>query len=114
MTQKMRIKEKLTGMRGAHPRVLTFGIGLAIVAAVGALSVVLIPVQTANAQTVSEYALIIRTLCGGEPEIKDDKIECPSGIEFKDVNSDGNFEKFEAPPLQCEEKEDKDECPEEE
>jgi len=70
-----------------------------------------IPVQTANAQTVGEFALILSSQCGGEPEVKDDKIECPSGIEFKDVNDDGTFEKFEAPLLQCEVKEDKDECP---
>ncbi|MDQ3968884.1 MAG: hypothetical protein M3275_10880 [Thermoproteota archaeon] len=78
--------------------------------AIGVSSVLsIIPVQTANAQSSGEFALIISTLCGGEPDIKDDKIECPSGVELKDVNDD-DFEKFEAPPLQCEVKEDKDEC----
>ncbi len=83
-------------------------------AAVGALSVLSTPVQTVNAQSLSEFALLIQTQCGGEPEIKDDKVECPSGIELKDVDGDGDFDKFEAPSLQCEIKEDKNECPEEE
>jgi hypothetical protein len=79
-------------------------LALATAVAVGALPVLSTPVQTVNAQSLSEFALLIQSQCGGEPEIKDDKIECPSGIELK----------FEAPSLQCEIKEDKNECPEEE
>jgi hypothetical protein len=89
-------------------------LALATAVAVGALPVLSTPVQTVNAQSLSEFALLIQSQCGGEPEIKDDKIECPSGIELKDVDGDGDFDKFEAPSLQCEIKEDKNECPEEE
>jgi hypothetical protein len=107
----MSVKEKLTRMVvGAHPRVLTFSIGLAIVVAAGVLSVLSIPVQTVKAQTLSEFALLIQSQCGGEPTFKDDKVEC-GALEAKGDN-DGDVEKIEFPG--CEIKEDKNECPEEE
>ena len=45
-------------------------------AAVGTLSVLSTPVQTLNAQSLSEFALIISSQCEGEVETKDDKVEC--------------------------------------
>ncbi len=68
---------------------------------VGALSVLSMPIQTVNAQSLSEFALLIQSQCGGQPEIKDDKIECGS-LEAKN-------DKLELPG--CEIKEDKRECP---
>jgi hypothetical protein len=65
------------------------------------LSVLSIPVQTVNAQSLSEFALLIQSQCGGQPEVKDDKVECGS-LEAKN-------DKLELPG--CEIKEDKNECP---
>ena len=45
-------------------------------AAIGALSVLSTSVQTLNAQSLSEFALIISSQCEGEVETKDDKVEC--------------------------------------
>jgi hypothetical protein len=70
-------------------------------AAVGALSVLSMPVQTVNAQSLSEFALIIRSQCEGEPEVKNDKVEC-GPLEAKN-------DKLELPG--CEIKQDKVECP---
>ena len=58
-------------------------------------------VQTVNAQSLSEFALLIQSQCGGQPEVEDDKIECGS-LEAKN-------DKLELPG--CEIKEDKVECP---
>jgi hypothetical protein len=85
-------------------------LALATAVAVGALSVLSTPVQTVNAQSLSEFALLIQSQCGGEPTFKDDKVEC-GALEAKGDN-DGDVEKIEFPG--CEIKEDKNECPEEE
>jgi hypothetical protein len=95
-------------------RVRLFLLAVAATAVVGVSSVLsTIPVQPVNAQTLSEYALIISTLCEGEPEIKDDKIECRTleggTLEVK-FDNDGEVEKIELPG--CEIKVDKNECPE--
>ncbi len=66
-----------------------------------ALSVLSTPVQTVNAQSLSEFALLVQAQCGGEPEVKDDKVECGL-LEAKN-------DKLELPG--CEIKEDKNECP---
>jgi hypothetical protein len=50
---------------------------------VGVSSALSIPVQTVNAQSLSEFALIISSHCGEEEiEIKNDKLELP-GCEIK-------------------------------
>ena len=59
-----------------------------------------IPVQTVNAQALSEYALLISSQCGGQVEVKNDKVECGT-LEAKN-------DKLELPG--CEIKEDKNEC----
>ena len=74
---------------------------LAVAAAVGALSVLSMPVQTVNAQSLSEFSLIISSQCEGQIETKDDKVECGS-LEARN-------DKLELPG--CEIKEDKNECP---
>jgi hypothetical protein len=86
-------------------RVRLFLLVVAATAVVGVSSVLSsIPVQTANAQTLSEFALLIQSQCGGQVEVKDDKVECGT-LEAKN-------DKLELPG--CEIKEDKNECPEEE
>lgn len=75
----------------------------ATAAVVGVSSVVSIPVQTVNAQSLSEFALIIQSQCGGQVEVKDDKIECET-LEVK-FDNNGEVEKIEYPG--CEIKRDK-------
>ncbi len=90
-------------------------LAVAATAVVGVSSLLsTIPVQTANAQSLSEFALIISSQCEEEElEIKNDKVEC-GPLEAKN-------DKLELPPLEakndklelpgCEVKEDKDdEC----
>ena len=83
------------------PRVRLSLLAVTTAVAIGALSVLSMPVQTVNAQSVSEFALLVQAQCGGEPEDKDDKVECGS-LEAKN-------DKLELPG--CEIKEDKNECP---
>jgi hypothetical protein len=83
-------------------RVRSFLPAVAAIAVLGVSSVLSkIPVQTANAQTLSEFALIIQSQCGGEPEVKNDKVECGT-LEAKN-------DKLELPG--CEIKQNKVECP---
>jgi hypothetical protein len=65
---------------------------LAVATAVVGVSSILstIPVQTVNAQTLGEFILLTPGC-----EIKDDKVECPGGIEGKLDN--GEVEKIELP-----------------
>jgi hypothetical protein len=74
---------------------------IATAVVVGVSSALSIPVQNVNAQSLSEFALLIQSQCEGQVEVKDDKVEC-GALEAKN-------DKLELPG--CEIKEDKRECP---
>lgn len=77
-----------------------FLLALAATTTIAASSALSIPIQTVNAQDLSEYALLISSQCGGQVEVKNDKVECGT-LEAKN-------DKLEFPG--CEIKEDKNEC----
>ena len=79
------------------PRLFLLALAATTIAASSALS---IPIQTVNAQDLSEYALLISSQCGGQVEVKNDKVECGT-LEAKN-------DKLELPG--CEIKEGKNEC----
>jgi hypothetical protein len=84
-------------------RVRLFLLAVAATAAVGVSSLLsTIPVQTANAQTIGEFILL-----NPDCERKNNKIECPGGIEAK-LDNNGEFKKIELPG--CKIKEHKNEC----
>jgi hypothetical protein len=86
-------------------RVRLFLLSVAATAVVVGVSSVLsaIPVQTANAQDIIEFILL-----NPDCERKDNKIECPGGIEAE-LGNNGEVKKVEVPG--CEIKQDKNECP---